>query len=204
MNRTESEADDGFTLIELLVAMALFSILLAIFASATTIMLKDVRRQDRLSDDADGARRVVQQLDKQIRYANAVNTPGATADGTVWVEWQQGNKGQQQTCVQWRLRPDGNMQYRTWQPILSGSGTVTPTGWVSRANHISPPASGAVFSLAPTVAASNASKQQLTIKFRAIQGSPAVSKATQVTLTALNTKTSNTPATAVCQEVSRT
>lgn len=196
--------DEGFTLIELLVAMTLFAVLLAVFMSAMTLMLKDVRRQSALSDDADGARRVVQQLDKQVRYANAINAPGTTADGTVWVEWQQGNTGQQQTCVQWRLRPDGYMQYRTWQPILSGSGTVTATSWFTRATKISAPASGSVFSLTSTVAASSAAKQQLTVSFRAIQGAPAVSKATQVTLTALNTKSKDAPATAVCQEVSRT
>lgn len=206
MTRPRRQDESGFTLVEMLVALTLFSVLLALFTSATTMMYQSVRRQQGLADDADGARRVLQLLDKQVRYANGINTPGTTADGSTWVEWRQGNHDQQQTCVQWRLTAAGDMQFRTWAPPLVAAVppvAVTPGPWSTRASRLLPPATGSVFALGSTVGNGDGVRQQLTVAFRTAYGRPVVQRASQVTLTALNTPTPTPPSPAVCQEVPR-
>lgn len=201
------EGGDGFSLVELLVTMTMFTIILAIFGSALTLMSKDVRHQLGQSDGLDATRRVLAQLDKQVRYANALNTPVTTGSApslTYWVEWRTGIQGQQQTCTQWRLLPTGQMQYRTWQPSTSGGATTGLSVWSTRATGISPPAGGVPFALPPPAVLATQSRQQLVVSFLASYGAPRVTTPSQVTLTSQNTYSSSPLLTPVCQEVART
>jgi len=196
-----ADSEDGVTLVELLVTMVLFSALLAVLGTLTSVMFKDVRRQQGQSDNVDAGRRAVATLDKQVRYANAVGAPVVLADGSQFVAWSQGNSGddQQQTCVQWIWRaPTGTLEYRTWQPVI-GSGAVSLlTGWTIRANGVGPPATGSVFTLPTPSEALALRHAQLTVAFVIRHGSPAVATSTQVTLTALNTDGAAVPLTTVC------
>lgn len=206
-----SSTSEGFSLIELLVTLALLSVLLAVFGAGLSIMFKDVRHQLGQSDGLDASRKVLDQLDKQVRYANAVDTPGTTtgASGGVtwWVEWQSGDVGQQQSCTQWRLLPTGEMQYRTWlQPAPSaGSAAISgQTAWSTRATRVALPAgaaagtTGPVFAFPAPADRANARRQQLVVAFTSSYGRPVVTTPSQVTLTAQNTSSSSPLLSAVC------
>src|SRR4051812_14728077 len=99
----QQRADDrGTTLVELLVVVAVFGIFITLFTAATTSMFGQLRRQQGTTDNLDTTRKVILLLDKQVRYANFIATPGTGTDGNSYVEWRTGNSGQQQTCTQWR------------------------------------------------------------------------------------------------------
>ncbi|MDP9164908.1 MAG: prepilin-type N-terminal cleavage/methylation domain-containing protein [Actinomycetota bacterium] len=210
MRRVRSErdcdGDGGFTLLELLVSAMIFSIFIAIFATATTTMLADVRKEQGNANELDANRKVLALLDRQARYANAINTPGIGTDSNPYVEWREGDIGAQQTCYQWRLNVSARqLQYRTWQPPVPPATTpaATATAWSTQAVTIDPPSGGtsAVFVLAPGGALISG-RQQLSVTFIDKQGNPYSRTATQVSLTGQNT-TSTTPPSGVCTEIGR-
>jgi hypothetical protein len=155
-------------------------------------MFQVVRKQQGQADAIDQIRVVVQKLDKSVRYANAINTPGAGAtSGTLYVEWRIGNltgaTNYDQTCTQWRFDSvKGLLQSRTWVEGQSGS----VTAWFTQATGISQNGSNSVLS-APVSAATGAggqTKQQLRVWFDAKAGTQqTTTRMTKVTFTAQNT-----------------
>jgi prepilin-type N-terminal cleavage/methylation domain-containing protein len=199
--QTRHRDDRGSTLVELIVVMAVFGIFITLFTASTTSMFGQLRRQQGTTDNLDVSRKVILLLDKQVRYANFIATPGTGTDGNTYVEWRTGNKGQQQQCTQWRyITTTNQLQYRTWLPPLSGVGTVAATSWVTEAAGISPKTGTPLWSITPTSA--NANREALTVTFVATHGKPAKSTTSQVSLTGLNTP-SAAPTGATCTEVSR-
>ena len=195
-------SDEGTSLIELLVVMIIFTMIMAIITTAIVNMMRESRRQTGQSNDMSAARKVVTLLDHSARYANAITTPGTGTDGNLYVEFQTGNTGQQQTCTQWRyVSTTGKLQWRTWQPPLSGIGTVTAGNWSTAATGISKVGSTPVFSISPTSTAD--SKEELTVTFTASSGAPSTSSASQLTLTAINSTSDTAPTTATCTQVGR-
>lgn len=207
LHRPSTAGEEGFTLIEMLVSAALLAGFTALFMGAVNLMFRDVRHQQGQNEGVDQIRQVVSTLDKQMRYANAVSTPGTTADGTLWVEWRTGlitNPPSAQTCSQWRLTPTGDLQSRTWNPPVSGVGSYTGlTSWQTRAVSVSNPAAGQVFQLASNVASVDQKKQQLRVAFNVTHGRPVVTTSTAVTFTAVNTSQATPPTSPFCQEVAR-
>jgi prepilin-type N-terminal cleavage/methylation domain-containing protein len=206
--RAESQqGQEGFTLIEMMVSMALLGGFSALFLAGVLVMSKDVRHQQGQNEGTDSVRQVVSVLDKQLRYANAVSAPGATADGTQWVEWRTGlvtNPPSTQTCQQWRLTPAGLLQSRSWNPPVSGVGAYSNlSAWLTRATGIAAPSGGQIFAATPNVAVIDQKKQQLLVSFTVSQGRPVVRTSTAITLTAVNTTTAVPPTTPFCQEVPR-
>jgi prepilin-type N-terminal cleavage/methylation domain-containing protein len=202
--RRAHDADEGVTLVEMLVATMIFSIILGIITTAIVAMVHQEQKESGQTNDLDAARKVIENLDHSVRYANAITTPGTGTDGSFYVEWQSGNIGQQQTCTQWRYVPSsGAFQWRTWEPPLSGVGTVTAGSWATEAIGLSPVGSTPVFSIAPT--SSSSSKEELDVTFKATSGAPATTSASQVSLTAINSTSSSAPtgANAVCTQVGR-
>src|SRR3954453_7099763 len=121
--RRRRRDDAGYTLTELLVSMGIFALLLALVAAATTSMFGSLRKQTGQTDNLDSSRKVITLLDKQVRYANAITSPGTGSDGNFYVEWRAGNTNQQQTSYQWRwVTTTKLLQYPSWQPPLFGSG----------------------------------------------------------------------------------
>jgi type II secretory pathway pseudopilin PulG len=199
--RRSERRDTGTTLIELLVVMIVFSIIMGTITTAVVVMLKQQQRQTITGNDMDAGRKLIELLDRQVRYANAINTPGTGTDGNFYVEWRSGNGGQQQTCTQWRYVPTtGRVEQRSWQPPLAGNGSVTATSWVPLAFNVKLIGATPVWSITPTSALS--SHEELTMVFAVSSGTPAVTTNNQVTLTAINSTGSAAP-TALCQEVGR-
>jgi prepilin-type N-terminal cleavage/methylation domain-containing protein len=206
--RARRGGDQGTSLIELMVVMIIFTIILGIITSAIINMEHQGQKENGQANDMDAARKVINLLDYSVRFANAVTLPGTGTDGSLYVEWQSGNTGQQQTCTQWRFVPTGGkLQYRTWQPPLSGVGTVTPSGWATAAIGISQVGATPVFSITSGTKTATSSKldtkEELAVQFTATSGVPATSSSTQVTLTAINTTSQSPPLTATCTQVGR-
>ena len=200
--RRRHRDDTGYTLTELLVSMAIFAVLLALVATATTMMFNSFRRQSGQTDNLDNSRKVISLLDKQVRYANAVNTPATGTDSNFYVEFRVGNTNQQQTCYQWRYNVSGkSLQYRTWQPFLTtGVGTPTATSWVTVGNGVGKSGTTPVFSITPPTGATTPSHEYLTITFTSTHGKPSKTTTSQVSLTAQNTSSSTAPASPLCNE----
>jgi Tfp pilus assembly protein PilE len=202
------DQDAGTTLVEMLVVMIVFTIILGIITSAIIAMLHQQQKENGQANNLDASRKVIEALDHSTRYANAITSPGTGTDGGSYVEWQVGNAGQQQTCYQWRYEPStGYLQSRSWQPPLTGSGSVTPTGWSTEATGISLTGATPIWSITPALAAdvSANTKEQLTVSFTSTSGTPSSSSASQVTLTAINSTSEAAPtgASAVCTQVGR-
>lgn len=203
LTRLRRQRDDrGLTLVELLVAMSILTIFFAVFSSVAVRLFDSSRSQQGRSDNLDSNRNVVEVLDRQVRYANAINPPG-TVGGSTYVDWRAGSKGQQQTCYQWRVTAAGLMQWRSWLPPYTSGGYTGLTSWSTVGNGIAAVAPDSLFSLTAPVATAGLNRQQLTVAFGTTHGFPAVTTPTRVAFTALNSRTSSTPSTPVCQEVPR-
>jgi hypothetical protein len=170
---------------------------------ATKLFDSTINQQAR-SSNLDSNRAIVMALDRQLRYANAVNTP-ITHNGSQYVEWRSGSTNQQQTCVQWRVTSAGLVQRRSWLPRLTPlSPAPVPTAWRSVAAGVVSTGTAPVFSLtSPVSAVAPLHRQQLTMSFSTRHGVRPVTTPTRVAFTALNTRSSSAPATSVCQEVAR-
>ena len=108
--------DRGMTLTELLIAMGIFAVVLVVFMQAVAVMAKTTVRSQAQSDSADQLRNVFLRLDKEVRYAQDINTP-ATANGAVYVEYwiPDDTASGASTCVQWRYVISSSiLQRRTW------------------------------------------------------------------------------------------
>jgi Tfp pilus assembly protein PilE len=206
--------EQGATLVELLVAFGVFAMLLALVTAATLSMFQSSRKQAGMADALDASRKVVEMLDKQVRYANAITTPGTGASGATYVEWRTGNVGsqQQQYCTQWRYVPSTKqLQYRTWRPVIGSPGSysnLSPAGgsFTTVASGVSAVSGTPMFSIAPISFSSTPptpspiTREELTVAFTLTKGKPAQSQTSQVTLTADNSTSQNAPSPAVCTE----
>ncbi len=88
MTRVKAEHEEGFTIIELLVSMILLAVVSTTFLAATNAIYAGIHKQQGIVNAADGNRRAFELLDKQVRYASAINTPGTAPDGNYYVEYQ--------------------------------------------------------------------------------------------------------------------
>lgn len=202
LRRRLRNSDEGTSLIELLVVMIIFTMIMAIITTAIVNMVHQSQKESGQSNNLNSSRKVIEMFDHSVRYANAITTPGTGTDGSYYVEFRTGNTGQQQTCTQWRFVPTGGkMQWRTWQPPLSGLGSVTATSWSTAAIGMSKVGVAQVFSIAPSSAADT--KEELVVQFTATSGAPPTSSTSQVTITAINSPSPIAPTTATCTEVGR-
>jgi prepilin-type N-terminal cleavage/methylation domain-containing protein len=117
--------EDGMTLVELIVAMGILTIMLTVSMAAITTMTNDAVRAKSVTDATDQLRVTFQQMDKEIRYASAINAPASTGTG-YYVEYlveANAASGAEQ-CVQWRyVTASGELQRRTATP------GGTPSEW---------------------------------------------------------------------------
>lgn len=152
-------ADDaGMSLVELLVAMSVFAVLLAVVMTSVVATGRSAVRAQNTADTADDARRAFTIMDKQARYADAVNFPGA-AGGDYWVELRTISlTDETPRCVQWRYRTStGELQTRTWT-----EGAAPSTGaWTTVLTTGARGAQGQPFGMVPT--SSDRTLQSLTV-----------------------------------------
>lgn len=197
--------DAGVTLVETLVAMGIFSVVLTIFMAAVLSMTASTSRVNNTADAGDGVRAAFLRLDRQVRYADAINQPVQSASGSWYVEFRTSQRvnAQPTQCTQWRYDPaTQSLQFRTWT-----DGTAPAADFRTVTTRVLP----ATGSPSPfTVARADADhlNQKLTILLRA--GAGAGASAGQASMTtsfvARNSSTtspSNTTGTSVCTQATR-
>lgn len=197
---------------EVVVGMGIMMIFLGIFTGSIVMVFQTSNRTNALTGSSGQTDRAFTRLDKSLRYATAVSTPGSTAAGW-YVEYLTTATGAA-VCTQLRVNPTGQqLQARTWP--AGGSTTPTATAWTPWADGITNGAATAgsttppvPFTLAPLTVTSG--YEQLTVTLTATSGSPPVPASTNATFTALDSAPTvkqiiagrATPTT-VCAQVSR-
>lgn len=130
--------DAGMTLVELIVSIGIFTIVVSVFMAGVVIMTNNTVRSDVTAQSGDSVRLVFQRLDRKVRYAEAINLPGAGAGGARYVEFRTSARSSGSgvaTCTQWRWDPTTRLvQQRTWNDV---SGAVAP-GWSTLVTDVLP------------------------------------------------------------------
>lgn len=213
--RTKTGADSGFTLVEALVAMVIFVSAMSVMAAVVAAMTTNMSQARGVSTATDQTRLGFQRLDKQVRYANAISTPGP-AGGGWYVEFsmenpkrENGNSGQKDvTCQQWRVLAQ-RLETRSWN-IKSNGQVDAPSPWVAVATGVIndltveppflAPAAGGRLTAAPVVGRIH---QGLTVDLHAKRSDRPVGRARlKATFFARNT-TGTTSSLGVCDQHGR-
>ncbi|MEU4240650.1 prepilin-type N-terminal cleavage/methylation domain-containing protein [Actinoplanes sp. NPDC026619] len=86
--------DEGFSLIEVIVSMSVMAVVMVMVTGAITEVYSDVTRTDGLSSARDQIGNSFRRLDKELRYATWVSTPGQVG-GAWYLEYATPNNCQQ-------------------------------------------------------------------------------------------------------------
>jgi prepilin-type N-terminal cleavage/methylation domain-containing protein len=120
--RTMSD-DSGFSLVELLVAMVIFGVFITVLIASVSTISRASARAQVVARTSSSVLAVFQDFDHQVRYADAINFPGAGASGAYYIEYRipaASNLSNVTTCAQWRYTPStGKLDFRQWQDIAS-------------------------------------------------------------------------------------
>jgi type II secretory pathway pseudopilin PulG len=195
--------DEGTSLIELVVGMVLMSIFGGLFTGAIVMMNNSMNKSQAVNQSSSQLNQAFLTLDKTIRYASAISTPGlGTATPNEWyVELRSTYTG---TAICTQLRVDDatkQLQSRTW---TDAGPTATASAWLPLASNVTngtaaPGASTQPFFLVPSLA--NTRFQQLRVNLISPAGS-GVSLTTSLssfTFSALNSIIP-VPTTAICTQ----
>ncbi len=201
--------DGGMTLIELLVSMGLFTILLGIFMSGVAAMTDLTVRSRSATESSDEVRRAYQRLDKQIRYAAAVNRPGVVGQDE-YIEFQTTavDVGTDVMCSQWKLDASADtLAFRTW-PDVDGATASSWTVVASRVVNVS--TTDPVFTYLAIDEDHTKQRVEVFINVESNQGDGAELRSTFVALNSTPTTVTDEATTGgaskypVCQQVGRT
>lgn len=122
----------GYTLIELIVSMGIFSVFIVMFLSAVTGLMREATETQVRSESTSGALIVFQEMDRQIRYADAINYPGTGASGARYIEFRtpaSSSLSGDTMCTQWRFTPSKNLiESREWKDVVGN----VPTPWETK------------------------------------------------------------------------
>jgi type II secretory pathway pseudopilin PulG len=180
--------DDGMTTIELIVAMGIFTVVCTVFLSGVVMMTRSTVRDSSQSNAMDASRIVFQRLDRQVRYAEAINTPGNGGSGAQYVEWRISatvSTTGVARCYQWRYDPaTATLASRTWNDTAGN----TPGGFTTIATDVQPAAAGyyGPYPFVFTPASAAQTRQQLTMRLRTGASVAKVTVDTQTNFVARN------------------
>lgn len=135
--RRFASEQSGFSLIELIVAMGIFSIFIAIFTVSVANLARGTSRAQTTAEASSGVLIVFQNLDRQVRYANAVNRPGLGSSGARYIEFRRDKPilgaADVSTCTQWRFLPaEGRVEMREWEEM----DVSTTTAWATKVTGV--------------------------------------------------------------------
>lgn len=200
--------DDGTSLVELMVGMALLSIFMAMFTGAVVAMNNSENKAQAVNITSSQLNQAYLNLDKTVRYATAINTPGVSAaagsSGDWYVEMQTLNTGTE-VCTQVRVDIAAQqLQQRKWNVINTVAST--PSAWAPTASGISNgtavagPTTQPFYLFTPP----KAIYQQLTINLASPSGNGVTytNSVSSFTFTALNS-TKTPPSALFCQQQGR-
>jgi Tfp pilus assembly protein FimT len=195
--------DAGTTLLELVVGMALMAIFMGIFVGAMVSMTSAQSKTTSVAQTSQNLDQAFLSLDKTVRYAAAISTPGTGSPSGDWyVEYSTTTTGAQ-VCTQLRVDiSTKELQRRTWTVVNSAASGLT--GWTPVASEISngTATAGSNQPFVRVTPGASAEFQQLTITLASLAGpkNAGTTSGTSFTITAVN---SSLPATTICQEAGR-
>jgi type II secretory pathway pseudopilin PulG len=195
--------DAGTTLLELLVGMILMGIFMSIFVGAVVSMTSAQSKTQSVAQTSQNLNQAFLALDKTVRYASAISTPGTGAPSGDWyVEYSTTTTGSQ-VCTQLRVDiSTSELQRRTWTVVNSAASGLT--GWTPLASEIANGTATAGISqpFIRVTPGATSDFQQLTVTLASLAGpkNAPTTSGTSFTITAVN---SSLPATTICQEAGR-
>lgn len=200
--RTRLRADDGTTLMELVVGMAIMTIFMGMFTGAVVMMNSAVNKAQAVNSSSSQLNNAFLTLDRTVRYAAAISTPGVGPSGDSYVEFRTLASGSEE-CTQ--LQADvatKQLRRRTWKVPLVGG---TPA-WVSLASEITNGAvtTGADKPFQLKTAGRNVTLQQLAVNLVSPSGAgkAQTTSRSSFSFTALNS-TIPVPKAPICQQQGR-
>lgn len=123
--------DAGFTLIELIVAMGIFLVFVAIFLSAVVNLTRGTTRSSNVAQSTSSLLVVFQNIDRQVRYADAINRPGNGTGGNRYIEFRVpavSTTDRVTRCYQWRYNATtGVISSRSWADVAGSAKTSWST-----------------------------------------------------------------------------
>lgn len=191
--------DRGVTLIEIVVAMMIMSVFMAMFTAGVVQMFHIANATESASTGQVQVNIAFLRLDKEVRYASDISTPGPSAAGAdVYVEYLMPDTGTgSNDCTElWLDVTNQQLQRRTWP---QGAGLAAGVGWVPLASSISAPATDPVFVRTAGVDAQPFQRLALNLVASSGSGSTATTKQFGITFTALNSSIGD-PVGAICTE----
>ncbi len=199
--------DEGTSLVELMVGMALLSIFMAMFTGAVVAMNNSENKAQAVNITSSQLNQAYLNLDKTVRYATAISTPGvspaAGSSGDWYVEMQTLNTGTE-VCTQVRVDIAAQqLQQRTWNVINTVAST--PSAWAPTASGINGTAvAGPTTQPFYLFTPAKAIYQQLTINLASPSGNGVTytNSVSTFTFTALNS-TKTPPSALFCQQQGR-
>jgi Tfp pilus assembly protein PilV len=134
--------DAGMSLIETMVGILVLTVLLGIASAAIMQMGRYVGTAQSVGDSSTEVRKAFTLMDRQVRYADAINSPTAIGTGATarwYVEFRStadGDGDANPTCAQWRLDAAADrLEYRSWEVVNGAAVPASPT-WAVAARNI--------------------------------------------------------------------
>lgn len=190
--RRPAQDDAGVTLVELLVSMSVFTLLLALVMTAVVSMSRSAVKVGNTADASDSLRLAFETMDRQVRYADAVNAPSSDATSTsVVFRVSAQAPGTPPQCTQWRLRgavgaAGAVLETRTW-----ADGATPGTTWRTVAGRLVRTDAPAPFTL-PAPAPGDL-HQSIGVRLTASRGSGATQATASVGTVFIARNTPSTP-----------
>jgi hypothetical protein len=128
--------ESGSTIIEVIVSIGIFTLFIAMMLTTIVAVSQSSTRTQLVGDSTNGAITVFGALDRQARYSDSINYPGAGTSGNRYVELRTPAESavtRVVTCTQWMFNPTlKTISSRTW-PDTAGSAT---SPWVVRLSNV--------------------------------------------------------------------
>jgi prepilin-type N-terminal cleavage/methylation domain-containing protein len=201
------DRDAGITLLEVMVGMAIMSVFMVMFTTGVIQIYRTTNRIESTSIAQTQINQAIARLDKEIRYAAAISTPGCAEDIPSpcaaghryrYVEYLTTNTGVA-TCAQLRMDlTAGTLKRRTWPQDTEPLGASLPS-WDSLPPLVSDVTATEPFAAAPPEPGVNFQRLRLRLSSTWGTGETATTKQTDITFTALNS-TASSESTTVCTE----
>jgi len=184
--------DSGITLIEVVVAMSIMTVVGAMFTASVLQLFRSANSSEAASTAQSQVNIAFLRLDKEIRYAAAISTPGSVGADS-YVEFLTTYTGTP-VCTELRLHvATEQLQRRTW---IQGSSPLTPSAWIPLASSVS---STQPFTFTAADATFNFQRLRLQLVATSGSGGTATPRQSDITFTALNTSLATSSAT-TCTE----
>lgn len=131
------DAEAGFSLVELMVAMVIFTLFVVIVLTSVVAISRSAVRTQLVGETTNSTLVVFGSIDRQIRYSDSINYPGAGTSGDRYVEFRVPAAstvgGLQAVCYQWRFSiANLRLESRQWNE----SDPTTATAWSPKLSSV--------------------------------------------------------------------